>query len=313
MSEKKSNSARNEIPQKVLLSFEESDRNQVAKVWAASSYAEQDFETPSTAEIEDTLNDLHIRLDFNDRSDRIAGWIQRYGRYAAAAVALIVIGTAFLFLPQTAEAPFGEMAEVTLPDGSEIELNSGSTVQFNRLFGITNRTITLNGEGYFSVNTGEKPFRVLANGTVTEVLGTEFNVRSWSDHPEKETIVSVAEGQVRFYTDGEELNAVTLQQQTESRWRRGFSAPEDPKPADLERMTDWRDQKFIFYEESLQQIFREVERRFDLRIDLQNSRAAAETLTGYYGVIQDPESLLDDICTVAGLNYSKTANGYRVY
>lgn len=313
MSGNKNNSARDDIPLQVLLSFEENDKNQVTKVWSASSYAEQDFETPSAAEIEDTLTDLHIRLDFNDRSDRIAGWIQSYGRYAAAAVALIVIGTAFLFLPQTAEAPYGEMVEITLPDGSEIELNSGSTVQFNRLFGFTNRSITLNGEGYFSVKNNEEPFRVLANGTITEVLGTKFNVRSWSDHPENETIVTVAEGHVRFYTDGEELNGVTLQQQMESRWQRGLNLPEDPATADLERMTDWRDQKFIFYEESLQQIFRELERRFNLQIDLQNSRAAAETLTGYYGTIQNPESLLDDICTVAGLNYSKTANGYRVY
>lgn len=313
MSGKNYNSARNEIPQEVLLSFEESERSQITEVWSAGKYAESYFETPSSAEIEDALTDLHIRLDFNNRSDRIAGWIQGYARYVAAAVALLIIGAAFLLLPQSIEAPFGEQVEVTLPDGSEVNLNSGSTIQFNRLFGITNRQISLNGEGYFSVDKSDQPFRVLANGTVTEVLGTEFNVRSWSDHPEKETRVMVVTGNVQFYPEGGELKGVMLQKETESRWRHGVDTPEDPTHADIERITGWRDQKFIFYEESLQQIFKEVERRFDLQIDLEKSEVATETLTGYYGKVQDPESLLDDICTVAGLNYSKTANGYRVY
>jgi|AntRauTorckE6833_2_1112554.scaffolds.fasta_scaffold04583_3 ferric-dicitrate binding protein FerR (iron transport regulator) len=313
MADKTSKPTDNQVPRDVLLSFDEDQRERIDEIWQAGKSVGLSDEWVSPAETERALADLHIRLDFKDRTDRIAGYIQRYGRYAAAAVALIVIGVAILLIPQSVEAPFGEMAVVSLPDGSTAELNSGSVIQFNRLFGITNRKISLNGEAYFDVETSDKPFRVTANGTVTEVLGTEFNVRSWSDHPKNETRVAVEEGTVKFYPQQNALSAVILQEKNESRWQTGLDSPEDPTEVDLERVTGWRELKFIFYEESLQQIFREVERRFNLNIELQNRDVATETLTGYYGEVNSPESLLDDICTVAGLNYSKTANGYRVY
>lgn len=313
MSDKRSPSEENTLPPLVLSSFDDEEQEEVKDLWDALEGANSRTDSVSPQETDRDLEDLHIRLGFSGRSDRIAGLIRTYGRYAAAAVAIIVAGAAFLMLPHSVEVPPGKMAVVSLPDGSQVELNSGSVIQFNRLFGVTNRDISLSGEGYFEVVPGDMPFEVTSNGTVTEVLGTTFNIRSWSDHPQNETIVAVKEGIVKFYPVTNIANAVRLNEADESRWQAGFESPTAPANTDLERVTGWRERKFIFYEESLQQIFREVERRFDLDIDLENREAANETLTGYYGEVSNPESLLDDICTVAGLSYSKTANGYRVY
>ena len=313
MSDKQSHLKRDTIPPRVLSSFDEEDREKVSKLWNSLESAMSTQRAVSDEETERDLQDVHIRLGFETRSDRIAGYIRSYGRYVAAALALIVLSAAFLMLPRSVEVPPGEMAVVSLPDGSQVELNSGSVIQFNRLFGFTNRNISLNGEAFFDVVPDETPFKVTSNGTATEVLGTRFNVRSWSDHPQNETLVAVEEGAVRFYAVTNISTAVQLREETQSRWQAGLDSPVDPESADLERVTGWRDRKFIFYEESLQQIFREVERRFDLNIDLENREVADDTLTGYYGEISDPESLLDDICTVAGLSYSRTANGFRVY
>lgn len=310
MSDKTSKYSLHNIPGEVLLEFDEQERDQINKLWRAAEISEDMI---SQAETEIALEDLHIRLGFRDRPDRILGYIQGYGRYVAAAVAIIIIGAAFMMIPQSVKAPLGEMAVVTLSDGSTVELNSGATIQFNRLFGITNRNISLNGEAFFKVEESDKPFRVTANGTITEVLGTAFNIRSWSDHPKNETRVAVEEGTVKFYPKQQYMNAVILQEVKKSHWQTGLESPETPSEVNIESVTGWRERKFIFYEESLQQIFREVERRFNLNIDLENREVADETLTGYYGEVNNPDSLLDDICTVAGLNYSKTANGYRIY
>lgn len=313
MPENKSHNNQQSAPSRVLSSVNEEERESIKKLWDTLGEADGVTDRITEEEIENDLEDIHIRLGFSNRGDRIAGYIRTYGRYAAAAVALIIAGAVFLMLPQSVEIPAGEMATVTLPDGSVVELNSGSIIQFNRLFGYSNRDVSLNGEGFFDVVSTEMPFRITSNGTVTEVVGTRFNVRSWSDHPENETLVTVEEGTVRFFPLTHIENSVQLSEQRQSRWQPGFESPTDPAAADLERVTGWRERKFIFYEESLQQIFREVERRFDLNITLEKSSVADETLTGYYGEVTNPESLLDDICTVAGLRYSKTANGYRIY
>lgn len=285
------------------------------EVWTAAGKADsqENFKLPDSSETEEALQELHIRLDFEDRSGKIAGYIHTYSRFLVAAVALLLVGAVLFFLPQNVTAPYGEMAELELSDGTYIELNSGATVQFNRLYGFTNRTISLNGEAWFEVTRGEKPFVVKANGTVTEVTGTEFSVRSWGNDPNGETRVTVQGGSVQFYPEGYEEKLVTLTAGLTTVWTPEKISPDDPEQADMERMTGWRDRMFIFYEEPLQRIFQDIERRFDTHIDLQNRYVADETLTGYYRQVDSAESLLDDICTVAGLNYAKTANGFRIY
>lgn len=289
--------------------------SELREVWEASENADslKNMALPSNDDTEEALKELHIRLGFEDRSDKVAGFIQKYSRYLVAAVALLIIGGVLFFVPQHVEAPRGDLAQVELPDGSYIELNSGSTIQFNRLYGFTNRTISLNGEAWFDVESSSIPFIVKANGTVTEVTGTEFSVRSWADDPEGETRVAVTEGSVQFFPEGFGENVVNVNAGLLSTWSPGQVRPVDPVQADLERVTGWRDRMFIFYDEPLERIFRDIERRFDLRIDLQIDESAQETLTGYYKQVESAESLLDDICTVAGLNYARTANGFRVY
>ncbi len=290
-------------------------RGEFREVWEASENADslKNMHLPSNDETEEALGEVHIRLGFEDRSAKVAGYIQKYSRYLVAAVALLIIGGVLFFVLQHVEAPRGDLAQVELPDGSYIELNSGSSIQFNRLYGFTNRTISLNGEAWFEVESGEKPFMVKANGTVTEVTGTEFSIRSWADDPEGETRVAVTEGSVQFFPEEYGGNVVNVDAGLLSTWSPGQVRPAGPVQADLERVTGWRDRMFIFYDEPLERIFRDIERRFDLRIDLQIDESAQETLTGYYRQVISAESLLDDICTVAGLNYARTANGFRVY
>lgn len=290
-------------------------KDEFDEVWNATSKADsmRSFVAPGTKETEDALQEIHIRLDFESRSGMITGYIQKYSRYLVAAIALLLFGAVLFFAPQNVTAPYGELTELEMRDGTFIELNSGTTLQFNRLYGFTNRTLTLNGEAWFEVKSGNDPFIVKANGTVAEVTGTEFSIRSWSDDPEGKTQVTVKGGSVHFYPDGFDDHDVRVTAGRTSSWNPERVHPAEPQDADLEQMTGWRDRMFIFYEESLQRIFRDIERRFDLQIDLQNEEATGETLTGYYRQVDSAESLLDDICTVAGLNYAKTANGFRVY
>lgn len=312
MSDENKNPNKIPLPEGALEGVDSREQKSLREVWTLAGVAEPNhFVSPD--ETGDALEELHIRLGMEGKRALPTNKILGIGRWLAAAVALIVIGWAFFGISQSVTAPNGQQAEVNLADGSVVELNSGAGIRFNRLFGYTNRDITLSGEAYFHVASSSEPFRVYANGTVTEVTGTRFSIRSWPDDPEGKTNITVLEGEVRFYPESDPLKAVKLNKERTSIWQPGLDKPKDPEPANIETMTGWRDQKFIFYEQSLSEIFDEIERRFNVKIELQSSGVAGETLTGYYGEVGDSESLLEDICTVAGLNYAKTANGYRVY
>ncbi|RNC84450.1 MAG: hypothetical protein ED557_05560 [Balneola sp.] len=79
-----------------------------------------------------------------------------------------------LNLYQTA---FGETKIIILPDGSEIVLNANSSLSFDEEQWETSRLITLDGEAFFDVTSGNT-FKVSTPLGEVEVLGTEFNVKN---------------------------------------------------------------------------------------------------------------------------------------
>src|SRR5690606_33977284 len=81
---------------------------------------------------------------------------------------------------QKGTAP-GEKLQVILPDGTRVWLNSVSELEFPEHFGSKERSVSLSGEAFFEVAKDSiRPFRVVANGTVTTALGTSFNVEAKS-------------------------------------------------------------------------------------------------------------------------------------
>jgi ferric-dicitrate binding protein FerR (iron transport regulator) len=108
-----------------------------------------------------------------------------------AASLLLLVG--FLFNTVSYETAIGEQLAVTLPDGSKVQLNANSKLEHSRFFWNNNRNVLLNGEGFFTVTSGNK-FTVETNLGNVNVLGTQFNVRARA-----ETInVYCYEGKVQF-------------------------------------------------------------------------------------------------------------------
>lgn len=75
------------------------------------------------------------------------------------------------------EAPAGQQADFTLPDGTRVKLNSGASLSYPIVFSKKAREVTISGEAYFSVtHDSAHPFIVRTFASDIEVLGTEFNV-----------------------------------------------------------------------------------------------------------------------------------------
>jgi transmembrane sensor len=96
--------------------------------------------------------------------------------------------------------------EKTLPiqliDGSLVLLKKGSRISYSTNFMGNTREIFLSGEAFFEVTKNpEKPFLVFANGLVTKVLGTSFNIKAYDK--DKDVTVEVKSGKVSVFAQSD--------------------------------------------------------------------------------------------------------------
>src|SRR5690606_5402698 len=82
----------------------------------------------------------------------------------------------------TISTPRGGQYQVILPDGTHVWLNASSSLKYPVQFVGNIRSVTFNGEGYFEVAKNvNMPFKVITEKEVIEVLGTHFNINSYTD------------------------------------------------------------------------------------------------------------------------------------
>lgn len=123
-------------------------------------------------------------------------------RYAAAAMLIGVIGlVVYRYIYQHNSKIYqvanGKKMEVVLDDGTHIWLNGGSKLVISNSFGIKDREVQLQGEGYFEVNRDtEHPFLVQTKDMRIRVLGTTFNVRAYEEEAKTEALL--VEGRVEM-------------------------------------------------------------------------------------------------------------------
>ncbi len=121
-----------------------------------------------------------------------------YYFFLAAAALLIIVAGVWMFNKentflsnakvQTLVADNGSRTRTILPDGSTVWLNAGSHISFSQNFNGRTREVTLDGEAYFDVvKQPQRPFIVHVSGYDIKVLGTAFNVKSYTTDKTVET------------------------------------------------------------------------------------------------------------------------------
>lgn len=138
-------------------------------------------------------------------------------RYSVAASIAIIFGLSFLFFSSDLlshnkmQYLYSEnsVREINLPDGSTVWLNSNSTLSLPENFSSRHRKLFLKGEAFFEVHKDKNnSFRVFSGNSVTEVLGTSFNIKS--DTITGNTDLMVNSGKVAFYSKSDKRNKTIL-------------------------------------------------------------------------------------------------------
>lgn len=132
-------------------------------------------------------------------------------KYAAVTAILLVNAWLFTdkFMPKDKEplytqikVPTGQRIYMTLQDGTEAWLSPRSIIRIPSEFSKDERSVELDGEGFFAVTKDAKrPFIVKTQGYNIKVLGTRFNVFAYSQSERFET--NLVEGSVQVINNNQ--------------------------------------------------------------------------------------------------------------
>jgi len=239
-------------------------------------------------------------------------WSDRYV-WAAAAILLLGVATIlYQFVQSTNEFETITTAHalqdsIKLPDGSLVKLNSGSEIRFAKHFADSARYVTLTGEAYFEVTHDNRPFYVNTGNAQIKVLGTKFGI--WARH--EQTRVTVREGRVSLRAL--ELPPATAVELTANQMSRCLkqSPPEAPRLVDANHRLGWLEGKIIFDQTSLTEVVAELQRVYNVPIELSNPALGQNTITGSFHN-KPIESVLASICLTLNLQYTKQTDNFTI-
>lgn len=207
---------------------------------------------------------------------------------AAACIALFAPGVVLHLQADHATAT-AEVRSLTLGDGSTVALAPDSAIEIVPGAGRTVRL--LKGEALFKVTRDPaRPFRVLAQGVETTVLGTEFDVRLQEDG----AVVAVREGVVR-------VDRATVSERLEAGdWVSVATAGVvDRGTLPVKEIAAWQSGRIIARDRSIDEIVDEIGRSFGGAIVVSQPSFGRRRVTGVYN-LDDPETALRAAVSVHG-------------
>lgn len=162
------------------------------------------------------------------------------------------------------KAPAWTKAQFMLPDGTTGWLNSKSSLRYNGDY-LKNRTLVLDGEVYLDVVTDEKrPLSLIAGDVVVKVLGTKFNVASYSDEENVEVVLE--EGKILF-TDRDNRNTYTMEPNemvTYNKVNGGISTGK----VQTQKYLAWKEGRLVFRNDPLDIVARRIGRWYNVDVEI---------------------------------------------
>lgn len=237
-------------------------------------------------------------------------------RYAAAVLLIAFLGAnLYMQLDKDAiemnivEVPNGERASVTLSDGTKVWLNSQSRLTYPAKFANGQRSVKLEGEGYFEVTHNKKaPFYVQSNLIRVQVLGTKFNVKAYPDEP---SLVTLTEGKVEVTTNNNEHKLILKPNEQAS-----YSATTGmqlTKHINSTTVRLWTTGEMAYTNSMLAEIVKDLERQFNVRISITDKELASEVFTCHFKSSTRVDEVLKLLKETRQLDYSINGEDIKIY
>lgn len=253
-----------------------------------------ELKVPGGLSQEEALLKLKKRIAENPASFKVkrysASSIFIYSSLAAGLLLLFGLWRIYVFNPTTAvRVEKASHMSYSLPDGSLVKINSDSKISYKKDF-LKNRRIIIEGEAWFDVTKGES-FVISTKNADIKILGTSFNLFSRDSEfkvscisgkimvTDKNTSISINPGESAILKDNQLVSFEDKNISTASSWTEG---------------------EFYFENAPLKTIFKELERQFNVKFELQI--ADEKFFTGSFSNI-NISTALEIVCQPMGLNY----------
>ena len=204
----------------------------------------------------------------------------------------------------TLVVPRGCEFNLVLADGSRVWLNSETELRYPVNFTAEKRRVFLKGEAYFEVaKNAQIPFVVTTSaGIDVKVLGTKFNVASYEN--DEQVTTTLAEGSVEV---GDEKGSVRLKPEEQALFCKGDRSLRVQK-VDVGMYLAWKDGKFIFEEQSLEQIMKQLQRWYEMSVFYTNEEVKQYTFSGDLKKYDDFDKIIRMLEEVSGIKISIKEN-----
>jgi len=265
---------------------------------------------------------------------------------AALGGALIVGGAAYFYSvrwnghPSGSEGtvaeqivvPKGQKKHLVLSDSTEIWLNAGSTLRIEPGFGVRQRNVFLEGEGYFKVrHDSNLVFTVATRNYTIRDIGTAFNVNTYPGDTHFET--AVLEGEISVeghFSRNNKPSRIILSHNQVLKIRKTalasitdslISSPSAPGPvnktspgrnepivsltqsSEVDRYAGWKEDQLSFDDECFQDIANRLERKYDITIRIEDPVLAACHYSGSFKGLPDITAVLDILKETTPFSY----------
>ncbi len=206
------------------------------------------------------------------------------------------------------EAPVGARTCMYLPDGTQVWLNSCSRLTYSQGFGINDRNLKLEGEGYFEVSRNEQlPFIIHTQEVDVTVLGTQFNFKNYAD--DSEASVSLLSGKVKLSNHLRQEETLYLQP-NEKMTLNKLTGEMKTTRTQVQNSKIWTHDELFFDEELLEDIAKKLMRNYDVKIEVADSLKN----TRFYGSFKMSGSTIEQVLeTISSTNRMKYKQEKGIY
>ena len=176
---------------------------------------------------------------------------------------------------QKISAPAGQRVQLELSDGTQVWLNARTKIEYPAAFVGKDRRVKLDGEAYFQVaKNASKPFIVQTSKGDVEVLGTKFNVESYSD--DNTFTTALMEGAVKVTAGGYQCNLKPNQMAYLKDGKIRVAPIEDYNPY------RWREGIISFKNETFPDIIHEFEKYYGVEFRIENKAVMSYRCSGQF-------------------------------